>query len=423
MSELPTLRIREWSRVAPADRGEGLLLRGLTLTAADRELLAGLARRTSLRVEELRQGLLIEIGPHIGTITLSGLRLIVLPKLRLDRLMQMIAYAFGLSELALTRPDSDYTPAGYGLIDLLGLALLQAVEYLARGGLLPCYQERQEELASPRGRIHMRYAAGRPAGTRLRCTFEQLTTDHLLNQVAAAGLRLAARVMQNVELRLALARAAERLFADHCRIRLDAGTLKAAKASLDRRSSHYRTALALIALIFQGSRLGEYTRAGELPLSGFLLDMNQVFERFLTRYLRERAPEGIQVISQDVRADVFAYLENPGGWRHPTIRPDLVFLHKGTAIAIGDAKYKPRLEQPPSTAELYQLTTYGLSYPLPEPREVFLFYPLGSNEPERPAQLLFAPGAATERVRIRLVGVPIEELLSGERLAWWPVKR
>lgn len=420
MSEILTVQIREWSRTAPDRCGPGLALRGVTLTETDRDLLSRLAGRTSLRVEELRDGLLIEVGPHIGTINLSGLRIVIMPKLRLDGLMRMIAYAFHLSDLTLTRTPSNYAPAHYGFLDLLGLSLLQAVERIARGGLLSCYREIEEDLISPRGRIQMRQTIARPEVSRLRCSFDELTTDHRLNQVLAAGLRLAARVMENPELRLDLARAADRLFSDLTRIPLNAETLKAATASLERRSSRYRSALSLVALIFQGSHLGEHHRAGEMPLSGFLLNMNQLFERFLTRYLQEKAPRNIQVASQEVRADVFAYLENPAAWKCPTIRPDLVFREQGNTIAIGDAKYKNRFEHPPSTTELYQLTTYGLAYPMSDPRQVMLFHPLESDEVGRPTQLLFSPAAARDRVRIRLEGVPIEGILSGKCVDWWP---
>jgi 5-methylcytosine-specific restriction enzyme subunit McrC len=417
MSKTPaTLIIREWSRSTPEDAP---LLRGLTLTGADRELLSDLQQRTSLRVEELRQGLLIEIGPHIGTLTLSGLHLVILPKLRLDTLMAMVAYAFNLSDLVWTDKPGAYVPAEHGFVDLLGLSLLKAVERIARGGLLSCYQNRQEELTSPRGRIDMQAAASRPRRPVLRCDFHELTTDHRLNQVLAAGLRLAAQVVQSAGLRMDLLQAAERWFVDQQRLPLTAATLQSAHHALDRRSRYYRTALSLVTLFFQGGRPGSHAPAGELSLAGFLLDMNRVFEHFLTRYLQEHTPPGLEVISQEVRTDVFAYLENPAGWRRPTIRPDLVFRYHGQTVAVGDAKYRNHQEQPPGTTELYQLITYGLAYDMPTPREVLLFYPLGSGETERPVKLLFAPGSATEKVQLRLVGVPIDDMLSGQ--PWWPM--
>ncbi|MFO1434200.1 MAG: hypothetical protein U1F76_29630 [Candidatus Competibacteraceae bacterium] len=389
------------------------------MTAADRESLGALRQCTSLRVEELRQGLLIEVGPHIGSLTLSGLRLIILPKLRLDTLMAMVAYAFDLSDLVLMDRPVDYDSTAHGLVDLLGFTLWRAVERIARGGLLSRYQERAEELSSPRGRIDMHAAAGRPRQPVLHCHFHELTTDHVLNQVLVAGLRLAAMLVQSASLHTELLQAAERLFVDQQILSLTAAVLAAAHRALDRRARYYRTALTLIALLFQGSHPGMPALSNELPLAGFLLDMNCLFERFLTRYLQEHAPAGIEVISQETRNDVFAYLENPAGWKQPMIRPDLVFRRQGRTVAIGDAKYRDHREQPPDTTELYQLLAYGLAYSMPKPHQVFLFYPLESGAVERPAQLAFAPDGMEGKVHIRLVGVPVDALLTDRR--WWPL--
>lgn len=421
MTPPPVLQIREWSTTTPDTPGVGALLRGLRLTEADRELLAELEGRASLRFTELRSGLSISVGPHIGTVSLSGLRLVIMPKIRIDNLMRMVAYAFDLSDLLVTETRTTYTAADHGLIDLLGLSLLRSVERIARGGLLPNYQARNEDLATPRGRLDMRHIATHPRRATLRCTYDDLTVDHELNQLLASGLRLAAAVMQSVDIRLDLARAADRFFGDLTRTPLDAERLRAALEGLDRRSSHYRTALTLIALIHHGARLGEHAEAGAMPLSSFTLNMNMVFERFLGRYLAENGPDDIRISAQDVRSDVFSYLENAGGWNQPTIRPDFVFRQRRRVIAVADAKYKNRHEHPPSSAELYQLTAYGLAYAMPEPREVLLLHPLASGELERATTLLFAPSAANQQVRIRLVGVPVDGLLDGTVARWWPL--
>lgn len=421
MTPPPALQIREWSTTTPDTPGAGALLRGLRLSDADRELIGELEGRASLRFTELRSGLAISVGPHIGTVSLSGLRLVIIPKIRIDNLMRMVAYAFDLSDLLVTERRTTYAATEDGLIDLLGLSLLRAVERIVRGGLLPEYQSRIEDLATPRGRLEMRHIATHPRRATLRCSYDDLTADHELNQTIAAGLRLAAAVMQSVDLRLDLARAADRFFGDLARVPLNAERLSALLEGLDRRSSHYRAALTLIALIHHGARLGGHAETGLMPLSSFMLNMNLLFERFLGRYLSENGPEDVRISPQDVRSDVFNYLENAGGWKQPTVRPDFVFRQRGRVIAVADAKYKNRHEHPPSSAELYQLTTYGLAYPMREPREVLLFHPLASGERERTTTLLFAPPAVAQQVRIRLVGVPLDGLLEGSVGRWWPL--
>lgn len=421
MTLSPVLQVREWSNTTPDSPGIGALLRDVRLSTSDHEVIAELRGRASLRFTELRSGLSVSVGPHIGTVNLSSMRLVIMPKLRLDNLMRMVAYAFDLSDLVVTETRTAYASAEHGLIDLLGVSLLRAVERIVRGGLLPTYQLRNEDLATPRGRLDLRNIATHPHRATLRCTYDDLTVDHELNQVLAAGLRLAALVMESRDLRLDLARAADRFFGDLKRRPLSADWIAAMLAGLDRGSSHYRTALTLIALIHNGARLGQHAETGAMPLSSFTLNMNMVFERFLGRYLSEHSPDDVRIGMQDVRSDVFSYLENAGGWNRPTIRPDFVFYRRKHVTAVADAKYKNRHENPPSSAELYQLTTYGLAYPMPEPREVLLLHPLTRGEFERSTTLLFAPSATMQHVRIRLVGVPIDDLLDGTLERWWPL--
>ena len=413
---LPTLRLREWTCRAPTDL-DAKVLRGRQLSDADRRVLEEL-KGTSLEVDELRAGLRVTTGAHVGTVTLADFRIVVLPKIGLRNLMRMVAFAFELDDLRLSETTSNYAVGAEGLVDLLGLSLLHAVERLVRGGLLPRYEQRIDDLASPRGRIEILHAATHPGRARLRCEFDELTDDHLLNRVLAAGLRLGSRAVDNRDLGMDLARAADRFFADHERVRLDANVLARAHHQVNRRSSHYKTAMQLITLMFDGCRLEDHAAEGKTPLASFLLNMNNVFERFLERHLRRVAPAGVTVVGQDRRDDAFQYSENPSGWRRPTIRPDLVFSKRGATLAIGDAKYKNRHDNPPTSAELYQLTTYGLAYPLPAPRTVLLFHPLAEREIDRPARLTFFPGALAEPVEIRLVGVPVDRILEGEM--WWP---
>lgn len=422
MTSPPTLRVREWSKTTPDTPTVGALLRGVRLSKMDLQLLEQLSGRSGIHFTELRAGLAISTSSYIGTINLSALRLVVMPKLRIDNLMQMVAYAFNLSDLVVTNTPTTYVTAEHGLIDLLGLSLLRAAERIARGGILPDYQHRHEDLATPRGRLDMRHIATHPRRATLRCTYDDLTIDYELNQALAAGLRLAAKLMQSVDLRLDLARAADRFFGDLSRISLNADMLRAMLDGLDRRSSHYHNALTLIELIYLGAKLGDHAEAGQLPLSSFTLNMNMVFERFLERYLREHAPPDVTISAQDVRSDVFRYLENGGKWRHPTIRPDFVFHQRQEVMAIADAKYKNRHDHPPSTAELYQLTTYGLAYAMPEPRQVLLLHPLAAGEQDRATTLQFAPPSTQQQVRIKLVGVPLDSILDGNISRWWPLR-
>jgi 5-methylcytosine-specific restriction endonuclease McrBC regulatory subunit McrC len=158
-----------------------------------------------------------------------------------------------------------------------------------------------------------------------------------------------------------------------------------------------------------------------MPLSSFLLNMNTVFERFVGRYLREHAPSDVTVQSQHSRSDVYEMVASHRGWRSPGIRPDFVLRRLGVPFAVADAKYKELTTQPPSTSDLYQLTVYGLAYNMPEPRNVFLLHPqLDSAQAQQQPVVHFTPDTFGQRVTIRVVGVPVAQLVEKDTPRWWP---
>ncbi|MDX1656662.1 MAG: hypothetical protein R3310_15750, partial [Candidatus Competibacteraceae bacterium] len=166
----PTLVLTEWSKVGPR---QAPLLGGLSLTGADRRLLERLAH-TSLRVTELREGLEVAVGPHLGSVTLEALRIDLVPKLGLERVLEMAAYGLGLGELTLVSGAGDYRAGSRGLVELLGVALLRAVEEAVRGGLLEDYRTVEDWRDTPRGRV---LAPRRPPGHRVICRYQELTLD------------------------------------------------------------------------------------------------------------------------------------------------------------------------------------------------------------------------------------------------------
>lgn len=419
MTDIPEVTLREWRSLGPNDPG-GEPLRGLRLTEEDREIVRALESSSSVSFTELRDGLSIQVKQHVGTIRLSKLRVVIRPKLRIEHVMKLIAYTLGMNDLLLFSQQVRYGAAPLGMVDLLGQALLAEIERIVRAGLSPKYVEKLEDLGTPRGRIDMRHVATHPRHATLRCLHEELTLNHPLNQTLAAGARLAARLVETPDLSLDLGRAADRYFGDLDLLPLTAYGLSNLIESIDRRSEHYKDALSIIVLLLQNATLADHEAKGALHLTSFLVDMNILFERFLEVHLRAVAPPGYTIETQDIRKDVFRYTMNTARWRQPTIRPDLVVYRDGLPVIVADAKYKNRHQHPPSSAELYQLTIYGLSLDLPDPRTVLLLHPVVRGERTPSTQLHYAPPALGERVILKLVGVPLDDILDGKNPSWWP---
>lgn len=411
--------LSEWSSI---DWREEPGLKGLELNDQDRRLLDELNRenKDSINVLELRQGLSISTKQYIGTVTLTCCRIVVKPKINIDNLTRLLTYALDIGHLVLPKSDSYYEKSiDFGLIDILGVTLLREVNSIQRAGITRKYVEKHETLSSPKGRIDMSYLARTPVGTQVYCHYDELSVDHLHNQVLASGLNLAANLMDTKELGFELRRTSERFFLDIKRLCLSEATINEALDKLDRQSSHYRNALNIISLIYKGYRLGDYMKDGDMYVSSFFLDMNKVFERFLERYFAKNCPFDVDVSAQDRKYGVFRYSVNPQNRYGPSIRPDLVLYSQGQPIIIADAKYKNRVDFAPDSAEIYQLCIYGLSYNLPLPRKVIILYPLGTGQANQEQQISFTP-AGYPTVELCLIGVPIDSIVEQGFKGWWP---
>lgn len=141
--------------------------------------------------------------------------------------------------------------------------------------------------------------------------------------------------------------------------------LEEAEASLDRRSEYYLPILKLAEMILLG--LGGVIDRSERSarLSSFLLDMNLLFERFVSRLLTDFCPPGLRVETQVSQGAAYRWRGNPHGWQRPRLRPDIVLYDSATnrPCLILDAKYKPLgTSQHPAPEDLYQLTLYSMSF-------------------------------------------------------------
>ena len=129
----------------------------------------------------------------------------------------------------------------------------------------------------------------------------------------------------------------------------------------------------------------------------------------------------MRISTLESRSDIYEYVENTSGWSAPSIRPDLVIRDRKEVVAIADAKHKNRLDHAPSSGELYQLTTYGLSYRMTEPRTVLMLHPLSHGQEDKQTMLSFHPHSSSQQVKIKLVGVPLDEIMEGNARRWWPL--
>jgi 5-methylcytosine-specific restriction enzyme subunit McrC len=116
----------------------------------------------------------------------------------------------------------------------------------------------------------------------------------------------------------------------------------------NRFNESYRQIHQLCALFMEGSSLSE--SLGIFDSRTFLVNMNSLFETFITRLLEERLPRSVRVSAQER-----TWLDK----EHTVLmKPDLVFRTSGQVQLVADCKYKKTRPEDFVNQDVYQLNAY-----------------------------------------------------------------
>jgi len=395
-----------------------LLLPGTTLSEPDRRLADTLrAGEPRLQVDELREGVRVTSRSWVGVVRFDGFELHIVPKVTGGNLgvLRMLEYASGLS--ALSRLESERTldiaKAG-SLVDLLALLLAEASARLVRDGLLSDYVTREETLTSMRGRLRLDTQLRRRFGQvdQLECRFDELETDIVENRLLAAGLAVARRVCTDPEVRRKVIRQ-HLILSEVC----DADAFDPQSAELElayhRRNEHYRAAHDVAWMFVRALAVNDLYAPGSMGSFAFLLDMNKLFEDFVTRLLMDAsAGTGINVQAQhrDRRLIVEEPLQRPYAAVIPDILLETIDAAGRRRVPV-DAKYKLYDEGKLDPGDVYQTFFYAYAYARPIDRgldrvRAFILYPASGGGSGTRLRVLQESGATTARIQAIPIDIP-----------------
>lgn len=293
----------------------------------------------------------IKAKSRVGMLSIGEIDLLIHPKIPLQNV-------FVLMEPARVPLDLRSEVVGYGAYDEITPAFAaffaRLLEHTLARGMRRDYVLTADDLVAVRGRIDLSRAVRSPVATPLACRFEEHTLDtphHRLLKAAALRLvRLQGIGDRNREtLRHLLMWFGE---VGDCPPPPQAVLRK----GFTRLDAYYEPAVRLAALVLDRSSLRD--SFGEVTASGFLIDMNKVFETFVETRLADALAGDLVVRGQ---AETHLDVES-------TVRmvPDLVFEKHGVPVYVGDAKYKLTDELPGVDADLYQLLAYATALGLDE---------------------------------------------------------
>jgi 5-methylcytosine-specific restriction enzyme subunit McrC len=287
---------------------------------------------------------------HVGIIVAPTCRLVIRPKIPIADLFHLLdptAPVPAIEDSAAAAPGTE------GLNFLAGrLARLLAERVAA--GLHRAYAERAEQGRFLQGRLDLPEQLRDPHGHKdqLHCRYQDFTADVPCNQVPKATAELVLRLPFLADpVRAALGRSLQ-AFSGIRSVPLGPEAFVAAEP--DRTTETYRPLLDLCRLLSESLAPGEASGTAVCP--AFLLDMEHVFERYVTQGVAGAFPEAGQY-GVSVQPHHTANRPVPG---QPDIslRPDLTVDRAGRPVLVVDAKWKGLAGSPLVTPDLYQVLAY-----------------------------------------------------------------
>jgi 5-methylcytosine-specific restriction enzyme subunit McrC len=287
---------------------------------------------------------------RIGAVRVSAggetVELRVLPKLLIARLFWLLGYA---RDPAGWREEPVGLSEAEDLVPAIAFAFCATTTKAFAPGILHGYRAAEEALPLLRGRVresdqlNRQLGAAVPVEVRYDDYTPDITENRILLSAAQRLLRLpgVAPSSRTALLRLTAA--------------LSGVTPLPPRAPVpatrpDRLTNRYQPALRLARLILAGDSIEH--PAGQVEAIGFVFDLNQVFEDWLTTALRVEieSRHGGRVSGQHS-------MNLDQGRRLPAVRPDITWWNGNRCAAVLDAKYKTIHATPPRD-DVYQMLAY-----------------------------------------------------------------
>jgi len=348
----------------------------------------------------------------VGVVRFSSVEIRVVPKLIGGnlRVLRMIEYAQDVRLIARLRTDRSLPAEGTDLFDLVVMLLAEETKKLIRDGLIRDYRSVEDSLPDARPITDSRAVpaalwAAAPNRVRLRRIRRRCARESTAGRsVTAAEPRVRDLGVRND------ARVFGSIMAEVCDARTRDADWYSRTIRYGRRNTRYRPAHELAKIVLKGLALTDRIDKSTVNLASFMVDMNAVFEQFVTRLVSESlAGTNLRAHAQQtVRAVI---LDEESGETYSRIRPDLIIedMTTGRTVPI-DVKYKLYSDKKLSSADIYQSFVYAYAVDgySSAPR-AGLIYP-SMNAKSGPA-LRVKPLVDAQPARIRGAGIAVAAIL------------
>jgi 5-methylcytosine-specific restriction enzyme subunit McrC len=295
----------------------------------------------------------IKTSSYVGFIKLpSGQALRINPKIEVKNLLYMIAYAYDLKSLSLDYIDKKQPISVNTPIELYVIVLINWVEKLIKKGIYKSYIQKEEYTSTPKGKI-LAYES-QFCFNKMYCAYENLTYQNIENKIIKSTLILILTKHNiNTDLKIRLRKLLFKL-SEIETIIISRNVFRNVKYNSF--NSFYKPIIDLCETLYSGILLTDLK--GAKSFSGFIVNMNSLFEKFILKLLQHNFPyETIKSYNSD--SWISPYSESDKNIV-PEIRTDILIKDK----LVIEAKYfRDALNEYGKlrNEHIYQLSTYMVS--------------------------------------------------------------
>ncbi|UIJ33506.1 McrC family protein [Allobranchiibius sp. GilTou73] len=300
----------------------------------------------------------------VGAVHVPGLTVRVTPRAGMANLFTM--FSAGIPGGTLGREEVGWE-GGVDLVDGVAAFLLRAIDDCTRRGLLHGYLHREESLHVIRGRLLVEQVAVRPwAAARPPCGYDDFTVDVPENRMLRCALE---QLLRWPALPPVLRRGATALAVRFDGVSPTVPDDHRGGVPITRLNEHYAAALDLAGQALEGVTISH--REGEHRAHAFLIDLQDVFQRWVAAELQARLWPMLHVSERP------AYSLDDDA-RLP-VRPDLVVMRGARPALVLQASHRLVGASSALSQEVSALLLQAASLPVPT---ALLVYADAEHPPE-----------------------------------------
>ena len=363
-------------------------LKRLRLEEKDLKLVEELNDILTIVTDPVKKTLRFTAHSSIGVAQFSNFEVAVNPKLQIRKIIEMIDY---VEDLDLKTFDGEIQFDGKSgiLTEIIIAAFVKECRRLLRQGMFRSYNLREDDLPVWRGKLIIPRQILNQANARLRlaCEYDEFEHNNLENRIILFGLKRSYCVTTDKDQKTKIMRLIQNFagLMDFQEIRRD----DFSKINYNQMNTHYRKIHTLCKLIVDNTQITDLYEQKLRFINSFFIDMNRVFEKFVTKLFVEHYP-----FQKDIQLEYISWTSN---LKKPTTsKPDILVKEDDgeTIHAIIDVKYKKDIV----AEDLYQMEHYMHDH---KKKEAHMILPeFGTSESD-----VYASKKQEIRIKIRHIDI------------------